>query len=82
MVCRKEVMTAICMHSEVSWRCMKEIIRAERLLEVLSGVLLRMMTRDKARDALECLTWAVESHWLYQTDREGDKFRKEIPGEV
>jgi hypothetical protein len=52
VVCRKDVMAAICIHSEVSWRWMKKVVRTERSLEMFNGVVLGMMARDGARDGL------------------------------
>lgn len=52
MVYRKEIMAAIRMLSEVSWRWMKKVVRTERSLEVFNGVALGMAARDGARDGL------------------------------
>lgn len=75
-------MAAIHMHSEISWRWMlKKVVRAERSLEVLNGVVLGMMARDGARDGLG-VSGLVGRRVTAHTKpiKTEVKFRKEIPG--
>lgn len=84
MVCRKEVMAAIHMHSEISWRWMlKKVVRAERSLEVLNGVVLGMMARNGARDGLGVSGLGSRRVTAYSKPIEMEvKLRKKIPGRV
>lgn len=77
-------MAAIHMHSEISWRwTLKEVVRAERSLEVLNRVVLGMMARDGARDGLGVSGLGSRRVAAYSKPMEMEvKFRKEIPGGV